>query len=76
MTVAEIIKSKLTKEKLHKFVFGTREKQGLGQQLVVYGLLICIGFIYLYPILSMVSTSFMNRDDLLDSSVKWLPSTL
>ncbi len=57
-------------------MFGTREKQGLGQQLVVYGLLICIGFIYLYPILNMVSTSFMNRDDLLDSSVKWLPSTL
>lgn len=75
-TVAEITKSKFTKEKLHKFVFGTREKQGLGQQLVVYGLLICIGFIYLYPILSMASTSFMNRDDLLDSSVKWLPSTL
>jgi len=76
MTAAETIKSKLTKEKLHKFVFGTREKQGVGQQLVVYGLLICIGFIYLYPILSMMSTSFMDRDDLLDSSVKWLPSSL
>lgn len=76
MTAAEIIKSRFTKEKLHKFVFGTREKQGAGKQLVVYGLLICIGFIYLYPIFNMVSTSFMNRDDLLDSSVKWLPSTL
>ena len=43
---------------------------------MIYGLLICIGFIYLYPLFSMVSTSFMNRDDLLDSSVKWLPSTL
>lgn len=43
---------------------------------MVYGLLICIGFVYLYPILYMFSTSFMNRDDLLDSSVKWLPSTL
>ncbi|MBP3618790.1 MAG: carbohydrate ABC transporter permease [Lachnospiraceae bacterium] len=74
-TAAGTIKSKLTKEKLHKFVFGTREKQGFGKQLVIYGLLICIGFIYLYPILSMVSTSFMNRDDLLDSSVKWLPSS-
>lgn len=31
---------------------------------------------YLYPILYMFSTSFMNRDDLLDSSVKWIPSTL
>ncbi len=72
----ETIKSKFTKEKLHKFVFGSREKQGLGQQLIVYGLLICIGFIYLYPILHMVSTSFMDRDDLLDSSVKWLPSSL
>lgn len=76
MTAAETIKKTFTKEKLHQFVFGTREKQGVGKQIVIYGLLICIGFIYLYPMLYMVSTSFMNRDDLLDTSVKWLPSTL
>ncbi|MBD5493219.1 MAG: carbohydrate ABC transporter permease [Lachnospiraceae bacterium] len=76
MTAAETIKSKLTKEKIHRFIFGTKEKQGAGKQLVVYGLLICIGFVYLYPVLYMFSTSFMNRDDLLDTSVKWLPSTL
>lgn len=76
MTVVETIKRKFTKEKLHRFVFGTREKQGIGQQIVVYGLLICIGFIFLYPILYMISTSFMDRNDLLDSSVKWLPSSL
>ncbi len=76
MTAAETIKRKFTKEKLHRFVFGTREKQGVGQQIVVYGLLICIGFIFLYPILYMISTSFMDRNDLLDSSVKWLPSSL
>lgn len=76
MTAAEIIKKTFTKEKLHQFVFGTREKQGVGKQIVIYGLLICIGFIYLYPMLYMLSTSFMNRDDLLDTSVKWLPSTL
>lgn len=57
-------------------MFGSKDKEGVGKQLVVYGLLICIGFIYLYPILYMFSTSFMNRDDLLDSSVKWIPSTL
>jgi len=74
--VMETIKKRFTKEKLNRFVFGTREKDGLGKQIVVYGLLICIGFIYLYPILYMFSTSFMNRDDLLDSSIKWLPSTL
>lgn len=57
-------------------MFGSKDKEGAGKQLVVYGLLICIGFIYLYPILYMFSTSFMNRDDLLDSSVKWIPSML
>lgn len=76
MTAAEIIKNSFTKEKLHRFVFGTKEKEGAGKQIIVYGLLICIGFVYLYPILYMFSTSFMNRDDLLDSSVKWIPSTL
>ena len=65
-----------TREKLHRFVFGSKEKEGAGKQIVVYGLLICIGFVYLYPILYMFSCSFMNRDDLLDSSVKWIPSTL
>ena len=64
------------KNKLSIFLFGTREKQGVGKQIVVYGLLICIGFVYLYPMLYMLATSFMNRDDLLDTSVKWIPSTL
>ncbi|MBP3570274.1 MAG: carbohydrate ABC transporter permease [Lachnospiraceae bacterium] len=75
-TAAGTTRKKFTKEKLHKFVFGTREKQGVGQQIAVYGLLIIIGFIFIYPILYMVSTSFMDRNDLLDSSVKWLPSSL
>ncbi len=72
----ETIKKSFTKEKAKKFVFGTREKQGVGKQIVLYGLLICIGFVYLYPMLYMISTSFMNQEDLLDSSVKWLPSSL
>lgn len=72
----ETIKKMFTREKLHRFVFGSKEKEGAGKQIVVYGLLICIGFVYLYPILYMFSYSFMNRDDLLDSSVKWIPSTL
>lgn len=75
-TAAGTIKRKFAKEKLHRFLFGTRERQGLGQQIAVYGLLIIIGFIFIYPILYMVSTSFMDRNDLLDSSVKWLPSSL
>lgn len=75
-TAAATIKRAFTKEKLHRFVFGTRERDGIGKQIVVYGLLICIGFVYLYPILYMISTSLMSRDDLLDTSVKWIPSSL
>jgi len=55
---------------------GSREKEGFLKQFLVYALLICIGFIYIYPILYMLSNSLMNLDDLLDSSINWIPSTL
>lgn len=55
---------------------GTKDQQGFLKVFAIYALLICIGFIYLYPILYMVSSSFMSLDDLLDSSIQWLPSTL
>ncbi len=54
---------------------GSKEKEGFIKQFVVYALLICIGFIYIYPILYMISSSLMNLDDLLDSSINWIPST-
>ncbi len=76
LTFREWIRENLTKDKIRRFIFGTREKQGAGKQIVVYGLLICIGFVYIYPMLYMIATSFMNRDDLLDTSVKWIPGTL
>jgi multiple sugar transport system permease protein len=55
---------------------GSREKDGLLKQIFVYALLICIGFVYLYPILYMISRSFMSLDDLLDTSISWIPSRL
>lgn len=64
------------KDKIHRFLMGSKEKEGFLKQLIVYALLICIGFIYLYPILYMFSSSLMNLDDLLDSSINWIPSSL
>lgn len=64
------------KDKVRKFMFGSKEKQGAGKQLVVYILLISIGFVYLYPLLYMISKSFMPLNDLLDTSINWLPSKL
>ncbi len=57
-------------------MLGSKDREGFLKQFVVYALLICIGFIYTYPILHMVSSSLMTLDDLLDSSIKWLPSSL
>ena len=65
---------KFSKEKVRKFFRGSKEKQGFLKVFCIYALLICIGFIYLNPILQMLSKSFMNLDDLLDSSINWIPS--
>ena len=69
-------KSKFTKEKFRKFMFGSKERQGFLKPFCIYALLICIGFVYLNPILHMISTSFMDLNDLLDSSINWIPSKL
>ena len=65
---------KFSTEKVRKFFMGSKEKQGFLKVFCIYALLICIGFIYLNPILQMLSKSFMNLDDLLDSSINWIPS--
>lgn len=66
----------INKDKLRKFMMGSREQDGFAKKFIVYALLICIGFIYIYPMLYMISTSFMTREDLLDTSINWIPSAL
>lgn len=66
----------MNRDKAKKIIFGSKERQGIAPMTIVYGLLICIGFVYLYPLLYMISRSFMSIDDLLDTSVDWIPSTL
>ena len=70
------LQKRINKDKIRKALMGSREKDGLLKQIIVYALLICIGFVYLYPILYMISNSFMNLEDLLDTSIKWIPSSL
>ncbi|WP_029505133.1 carbohydrate ABC transporter permease [Lachnoclostridium phytofermentans] len=67
---------RVNKDKLRKLLLGTKEKKGLLNQLFLYSLLICIGFVYLYPLLYMISKSFMSLEDLLDTSISWIPSKL
>ena len=67
---------KINKDKIRRFLLGSKDKGGFLKQFFIYMLLICIGFIYIYPILHMISSSLMSLDDLLDSSIRWLPSSL
>lgn len=64
------------RDKIRKVMLGSKDREGLLKMILIYALLICIGFIYLYPILYMVSSSLMSLDDLLDSSINWIPSAL
>ena len=79
-SAAKAVKGKwyedINKEKVRKFMLGSKDKEGFLKMFLIYALLICIGFIYLYPILYMISSSFMTLDDLLDSSINWIPSSL
>ena len=64
----------IRKEKVIKFLKGSNDKQGFIYSFFRYFLLSVIGFIYLYPLFYMISTSFMSLDDLLDVSINWIPS--
>lgn len=41
-------------------------------KIVIYFLLICIGYIYLEPIFEMISKSIMSAEDIIDPSIEWI----
>jgi multiple sugar transport system permease protein len=62
--------------KAKKIILGKQGNDGLIFKTFVYGLLISIGFVYVYPILYMLAQSFKSLQDLLDPTVLWLPKSL
>jgi multiple sugar transport system permease protein len=62
------------REDLKRFFFGDRSKYGLVFTIVLYLLMIAIGFVYLYPLLFMFVTSIKSPSDLLNSMVQWIPT--
>lgn len=57
-------------------LFGFRLTDGLIFKTVIYTLLVIIGFVYLYPILHMLSYSLQSLTDLLNPMVNKIPSKL
>ncbi len=64
------------KDAIRGFFLGTRTTYGLVFTIILYLLLLAIGFVYLYPLLFMLITSFKSPADLLNPMVQWVPSEI
>lgn len=45
-------------------------------RLSVYILLIAVSYVFLYPLLKMISMAFMSKKDIIDPEVMWIPRSL
>jgi len=70
------IKRTSTKRKIKKWLLGKHFTDGLIFKISVYLLLTCIGFIYMYPMLYMLSNSFKSSSDIVNPMVEWIPTAL
>ncbi len=62
------------RDRARGLLLGTRAHYGLLFVVLVYALLIAIGFVYLYPLLFMLITSLKSPTDLLNPMVQWVPT--
>jgi multiple sugar transport system permease protein len=62
------------KKKIYKFFYGTNGTDALFSKLVIYLLLISIGFLYIYPMLYMLSNSLKSQSDIINPMVNWVPT--
>lgn len=67
---------KMNKGKIRRFFFGMNTTDGKLFKIILYALLIIVSFIFLYPLLFMLFTSFKQVEELADTSVGLLPSKL
>ncbi len=61
---------------LRHFVYGRHGTNSTLSKIVIYALLISIGFLYIYPMLYMLSNSLKSTSDIINPMVNWVPSSL
>lgn len=69
-------KENFNKPTLKTYFFGNEERKGILSSIIIYALLIIFGFVYIYPILYMLSYSFMSSSDLSNPNVTYIPTHL
>jgi len=63
-------------QKVKMLALGQHTNDGWIAKLIVYFLLSILAYLYLQPLLYIVTTMIKNLDDLLDPTVKWIPREL
>ena len=69
-----MLKKNLIKKRLPRLKGGAKESSILSH-IAIYIILIGISYVFIYPLLKMVTMSFMSTTDLLDPEVEWLPKS-
>ncbi len=67
---------KFNKQKIKHLLLGKSLNDGLIGKIVLYSLLLIIGFIYLYPMIKMFTYSIKDLEDLVNPTVEWIPTKL
>ena len=49
--------------------------QKIGFNVMIYGFVIVMGFVFVFPLLKMISMGFMTSEDLVNPLVNWIPYT-
>ncbi|MDD3712691.1 MAG: carbohydrate ABC transporter permease [Candidatus Izemoplasmatales bacterium] len=81
-TIKEIIQLTFKKDfthagiKVKRLFMGVRFTDGLIYKFLIYALLLSFGYVYLYPVLYMLTNSFMTMEDIIDAGVRWIPTKL
>ena len=67
----------LTSKKVRSFksmLFGNKESSGLLSKLIIYSLLIFVGYVFIYPIIVMFTSSLKDSQDIVNPLVNWVPT--
>jgi len=64
---------KVNTSKLKRKLLGYNISDGLIYRIAVYILLVAIAYVFLYPLLRMISMTFMSGADIINPEIDWVP---
>lgn len=64
---------KINTSKLKRKLLGYNISDGLVYRIAVYILLVAIAYVFLYPLLRMISMTFMSSADIINPEIDWVP---